>query len=357
MLERSASAAIEIALLLYTRWRAAAVSAGGQGSPQPAAWFATSRGDTFANPATCGTQPSGSLLPAAYLRKKSLIATTSRLKLLAGSRMLWAILKDTTMGLFDIFKKKAEPTFDNENRLETALRKAATEAAYRPEFYKRLLTEKLVVLTAKEELPEGVQTLEKDAKVNIVSFSSGKIPVFTSVGKIFDKGVVKEEVAFLEMKGEDIFNLAKGATFVLNPYSDYAKELLPREIESMLNGTVLTDSHKQIVIEKETQIQIGQPANYPADIINSLKILFASKPTVRKAYLGWIFSPSSGEPPHYIFALDIEGETQSITNEAGFTAKQFLKPEDIIDFIQIDKKDGLSNYFLKQTKPFYERLK
>lgn len=259
------------------------------------------------------------------------------------------------MGLFDLFKKKMDPTFDNENRLETVLRKAATEAAYRPEFYKKLLSEKLVVLTAKTNLPDGVQTLEKDSKVNIVSLQDGKIPVFTSTGKIFDKGIIKEEVPYLEMKGEDLFNLAKGAIFILNPYSDYGKELLPNEIESLLNGTVLTDSHKKIVIEKETQVQLGQPANYPTEIINSLQILFASKPTVKKAYLGWIFNPSSGEPPHYIFALDIEGNTQNITNEAGFTAKQFLKLDDIIDFIQIDNKGGLSDYFVKETKPFYER--
>ena len=259
------------------------------------------------------------------------------------------------MGLFDIFKKKTEPTLENENRLETVLRKAATEPAYRPEFYKRLLSEKLLVLTDNTNLSDGVQTLEKDTNVNIVSLQDGKIPIFTSTGKIFDKGVIKGDVPFIEMKGEDLFNLAKGATFVLNPYSDYGKELLPNEVESMINGTVLTDNHKKIVVEKETQVQLGQPANYPTNIISSLKILFASKPTVKKAYLGWIFNPSSGEPPHYIFALDIEGDTQSIINEAGFTAKQFLKPDDIIDFIQIDNKGGLSDYFVKQTKPFYER--
>jgi hypothetical protein len=259
------------------------------------------------------------------------------------------------MGLFDLFKKKKEPTFENENPLETVLRKAASQPAYRPEFYEKLLSEKLVVLTAKTSLPNGAQTLEQDTEVNIISLQDGKIPVFTSKEKIFDKGIIKAEVPFLEMKGEDLFNLAKGATFVLNPYSDYGKELLPNEIESMLNGTVLTGRHQKIVIEKETQVQIGQPAIYPTDMVNALKILFESKPTVKKAYLGWIFNPSSGEPPHYIFALDIEGDTQSITNEAGFTAKQFLAPEDIIDFIQIDQNGGLSDYFVEQTTPFYER--
>jgi hypothetical protein len=259
------------------------------------------------------------------------------------------------MGLFDIFKKKKEPAFEKENHLETVLRKASTDVTYRPQFYQSLLAEKLVVLTTKMNLPEGVQIAEKDTDVSIVTLKNGTIPVFTSTEKIFDKGIIKEEVPFLAMKGEDLFKLAKGATFVLNPYSDYGKELLPDEIESMLDGTVLTDSHKQIVIKKDTTVQLGQPAKYPTDIIDSLKVLFLSKPAVKKGYLGWIFDPASGHPPHYIFALEIEGDAQSITNEAGFTAKQFLKPDDIVDFIQLDNKGGLSDYFVKKTKPFYER--
>ena len=259
------------------------------------------------------------------------------------------------MGLFDIFKKKTNSTSGGENPLEIVLKKAATEVAFIPEFYKRLLTDNLVVLTAESVLPEGSQTLEKNTSVSLVTFQDGKIPVFTSTNRIFDKGIVKEEVTFLEMKGEDLFNLAKGATFILNPYSDYSKELLPNELGRILNGTILTDNHKKIVVEKETQVQIGQPANYPTDIINSLKILFASRPTVKKAYLGWIYNPSSGEPPHYIFGLDVDGEMQNITHEAGFTAQQFLSKEEIVDFIKIDDTDGLSDYFVKQTKPFYER--
>jgi hypothetical protein len=259
------------------------------------------------------------------------------------------------MGIFDIFKNKSDKQLKDNFSLEMLLQKASTEPAFRGEFYKRILSDELVVITQNSGLSDGISTLEKGTNVNIVSYPDGKIPVFTSEARIFDKGIVKEQVVNLKMKGEDLFNLAKGATFILNPYSDYGKELLPDEVESMLNGTVLLPNLKKIVVEKETQVQIGQPANYPTDLVNSLKILFLTKPTVKKAYLGWIFNPSSGEPPHYLFALDIEGETQSITNEAGFTAKQFLKPEDIIDFIQIDNKGGLCDYFTKQTNPFYER--
>ena len=143
------------------------------------------------------------------------------------------------MGLFDIFKKKPNNT-DEENILETTLRKAATDPVFRAEFYKRLLSEKLVVLTDKT-LPEGHQIVRENTEVNIATLADGKIPVFTSTRRIFDKGIIKEEVPFLELKGEDLFNLATGATFILNPYSDYGKELLPNEIANIINGTFLTE--------------------------------------------------------------------------------------------------------------------
>jgi len=259
------------------------------------------------------------------------------------------------MGLFDIFKKKPDQKTNNGLTLETLVQKAATEPAYRAEFYKRLLSDELVVLTEKSGLPEGNQTLEQDTKVNIVSYADGKIPVFTSTERIFDKSVIKEQVEYMQMKGENLFGLAKGATFLLNPYSDYGKELLPDEVERMLSGNILTDTAKTITIQKETKVQIGQPAKYPTDIVNSLKVLFANKPNVKAAYLGWIFNPDSGEPPHYIFGLDADGDLQSVTQEAGFTAKQVLGKDEFVDFIKVDNKPGVSSYFLKSVEPFYKR--
>jgi hypothetical protein len=258
------------------------------------------------------------------------------------------------MGIFDFFKSKKESVgLDNLN-LETLLQKAAVAPENRSTFYKRILTDKLVVLTQESGF-QGERVLEKDTQVQIVTYPDGKIPAFTSKERIFDKGIVKEEVAFLEIKGEDLLTLLKDTTIVLNPYSDYGKELLPNEIKSILNGSILTDSHKKITIEKETTIQIGQPANYPTEITTALSNLFANYPNVKSAFVGWIYNPNSGEPPHYIFGIDGEGDLQEITNEAGFTAKQFLKPDEIVDFTRIDKNGGVSDYFLKSTTPFYKR--
>lgn len=261
------------------------------------------------------------------------------------------------MGLLDFFKKKQNGQTNNDRlTLEQLLQKAASEPAYRAEFYKRLLTDEVVVITQNSNLKEGDQILQQDTAVNIVSFPDGRIPVFTSTDRIFDKGVIKEQVEYMQMKGENLCRLAHGATFLLNPYSDYGKELLPDEIERLLNGTILTDTAKTLTIEKETRVQIGQPAKYPTDIVHSLRRLFSERPNVKAAYIGWIFNPDSGEPPHYIFALDVDGDLQNLAQEVGSTAKQFLEQHEFVDFIKIDNSgSGISNYFLKQTEPFYKR--
>jgi hypothetical protein len=259
------------------------------------------------------------------------------------------------MGLFDIFKKKNNQQPLDNITLETLLQKAATEPAYRAEFYKRILSDELIIITQNSDIEKGSQILQEDTKVKIVSYPDGKIPVFTSTDRIFDKNIVKEEVEFMQMKGENLFNLAKGATFLLNPYSEYGKELLPDEVERMLSGKILTDTSKTLTIEKKTKVQIGQPTKYPTEIINSLKILFANKPNLKAAYLGWIFDSESGEPPHYIFGLETDGNIENLTEEAGFTAKQFLDADDFVDFIKVDNKNGLSDYFLNSVEPFYKR--
>lgn len=259
------------------------------------------------------------------------------------------------MGLLNIFKKKSEEPVQEHLSLETLLQKAATEPAYRGAFYQQLLSDNLVVITNNTNAPEGEYTLPQNATVNIISYPDGRIPVFTSTERIFDKGVVTEEVAYMEMKGRQLFELAKGATFLLNPYSDYGKELLPEEITMMLSGKILGGAPETITIKKDTEVQIGQPAHYPTEMVQSLKELFATTPNIRAAYLGWMFNPESGEPPHYILGLDAEGDLHSVAHEAGRLAQQFLSPDEFVDFIKIDDKGGISDYFLESVEPFYKR--
>ena len=259
------------------------------------------------------------------------------------------------MGIFDIFKKKNTDSTFPENDLEKVLMEAATDASARKAFYTKLLWNDLFVLTnGREEIQEGVKTLEKDTTVEFITFENGQIPLFTSTNRIFDKGIIKEQVPYLAMKGQDLFELSKGATFILNPYSDYGKELLPQEIESLLNGSIF-DHTNEVRIEENTEIQMGQPAKYPTELVKVLTRFFKDQPSVNAAYLALISMEKSKDLHHLMIGIDVEGNMSSVASKAGPLIENLLGKDEVVDFVQIDDKGGVSEYFLNETKPFYKR--
>lgn len=158
------------------------------------------------------------------------------------------------MGIFDIFKKKKTDSTFPDNELEQSLMQSSSSSSAQKDFYQKLLWNQLYVLTGEQSVSEeGIQTLEKDTTIQFVTFEGGQIPVFTSINRIFDKGIIKEEVPYLSLKGQDLFGVAKGATFILNPYSDYGKELIPDEIENLMNGTIYDKIDENEIENKKYQ--------------------------------------------------------------------------------------------------------
>lgn len=260
------------------------------------------------------------------------------------------------MGFFDFLKKPrsgAATDFSPAADLGELLAQAAHNPAYQPEFYRRLLLDDLVVVS--EEVPAAPQhaTLAAGASVRLHTLPDGRVPVFTSTARIFDGGVVQEQVGFLQMKGRALLEMVQRSGVVLNPNSATSKALTPAEIQSLLDGTVLQTGHSLTVTE-DTQVLIGQPAVYPQAMVDALTTLLGQQPRVVAAYLAWLHVPTSGEPPHYVLGLEVEGSMQAISREAGFVAQQFLSEQEVIDIMQVAEGSGLTSYF-RSTKPFYER--
>lgn len=119
--------------------------------------------------------------------------------------------------------------------LEDLLKKAIEEPSYRPEFYNRLLTDDLTIITINNELKSNEEEIMQDDQIKIASFPEGQIPMFTSKERIFDQGIITDEVDVLQLTGKHLFEITQGATLVLNPYSEYGKEFLPEDVEILLS--------------------------------------------------------------------------------------------------------------------------
>ena len=158
------------------------------------------------------------------------------------------------MRLFDIFKKKKTESTFPENELEECLIQAFSNISIQKEFYLKLLSNQLFILTNENCISEiENQPIESTAAVQCFIFENGQIPLFTSINRIFDKGIMDKKVPYLSLKGQSLFEALNGATFILNPYSDFAKELTSREIENLLNGTIYNKIDEQKLENKKTQ--------------------------------------------------------------------------------------------------------
>lgn len=153
------------------------------------------------------------------------------------------------MGLFDIFKAKKEYPAGDSNTdqlmvntddltLDELSEMAVKEPVYKPAFYKRILTDEIIVISINVNVSEGYQYLEVGTSVELYALPDGSIPLFTTIDRIFDNGVVKDDVEFLKMSGADLFSVAQGEKFIVNPNSDYKTKISPATVQSLLDGTI-----------------------------------------------------------------------------------------------------------------------
>src|SRR3990167_6922088 len=162
------------------------------------------------------------------------------------------------MNLTNILTKKND-------ELGKVLRNAALDPGFRPIFYKTLLESEVYVLTsASINLPHGKTILKIDKEVPILSWknSSGDliIPIFSSEKEM--RKAIKKNETFIRIKAKVLFSSNFSAQYVLNPLSDYGKELTAQEVQFLLDGSLLHSSQK-VKLENDTKILLSQPSEYP----------------------------------------------------------------------------------------------
>ncbi len=255
------------------------------------------------------------------------------------------------MGLFNFFKsKKAEPV-----NLELLFQKAANDNALRPLFYRTLLQSELIFLTVEDE--QNTTEQNPDNKKNTLSVRTLEnvvVPIFTSPDRIFDKNIITEKISYARLNAKALFESFKeGTIFILNPYSDFSKELFPEEISKLLKNEFYEPSKILKVKTKEIILQ-GIPENYPINLVESLKRYFDTREEIKAAYLALIQMESAYPQPYLLLGLEInKGNLVSIFGEACEIAKPYLDKGEPIDMINTAENDKISNQLKKLEYKIY----
>lgn len=130
----------------------------------------------------------------------------------------------------------------SENPLDTALRMVAHEPKYQPNFQKILLDSKIYIIgQTATHTTENKPLLMPGQNIAILNWEtrngSPVIPIFSSLHHL--QSCISEQVNYMAFPARILFTMTLGAILILNPKSEYMKELMPTEITGLLQHTVL----------------------------------------------------------------------------------------------------------------------
>lgn len=243
------------------------------------------------------------------------------------------------------------PQFQPANLLEIALKNAADDPTAGPVFYRELMESKVLIIPAgdKPRIIGGIVPANSSISIaNVIFDGKPHVPFFSSEQRL------QPGTEFLMMDARALFEITRGAHLVLNPGLPYGKQFLPDEVTRLLDGTIF-EPRERYVAKKDTQILIGQPKEYPSELVAALRRLYADLP-VKRAWVAFYVNPERDSEGGLLIAIDAEADAmERISGESGVVIERAPKKQKYVDLIRFDG-GGVSGYFAKQ-KPFYEKAK
>ncbi|WP_174848532.1 enhanced serine sensitivity protein SseB [Yersinia artesiana] len=260
---------------------------------------------------------------------------------------------------------------DEDQSLESLLKLAATESIYRTAFFRALLDATVLVLVDDSEQrgEDGEMTFTTGNGVNILHWEKqdgeSVIPFFTSVEVLQqaldiaeDQPIDSDNQPFIAMPVRVLFEMTQGAHLFLNPKSEHGKEFWPQEVAMLLENGGLAQA-AEMVVDKESQILLGQPEEYPTAMVDALIQLFSQRKPVRRAFLALMHDKSVDEKPNLLIGLEVDGsidEIDQLIQEAGTVASDHAPDDGPVDFCVVNENErGVSHYLMTHTQAFYQR--
>lgn len=244
------------------------------------------------------------------------------------------------------------------NALESALVAAAEDPASRPAFF-RLLLDSTIYVIGFTDAPEAVGrvTVAAGSELSIAHRQNADgnpyIPFFTSLEAL--QQASDPETRYVALPARAFFEMTLGALLVLNPASDHGKEFFPQEIETLL-ATGMNQALTPRVVQKKTPVLLGQPAEYPTEMVSVLARFFGRRPAVKRAFLGLMHDPASDEAPVLLVALEGDGDLEPVLREVGAVVSGSAPQGQPVDFTRITPgSPGVGEYFFQGVEPFYVR--
>ena len=243
--------------------------------------------------------------------------------------------------------------FEPENELEHSLLLAANDPAHRPQFYQDFAKSLVFAITAGPGPDEPKERVTKsDEQFNLVTWErdgQSVIPMFSSLRRL--EAAVSEPASYIALNAIEFLRMTRGMPLVLNPAQEVGKEFTVAEIEAILDGSIGKPSETR-TIRSGTQVLVGQPKNYPHELVGALTRYFQTNRSVRKAKMGHVFIAGQDESAHTLIAIDAGADFDKVLPSALIITKEVYLPDPPVDIVRWDRN---WETLLKDITPFYRK--
>ncbi len=243
---------------------------------------------------------------------------------------------------------------ESKDKLATALKDAALEPGLRPEFYKTLLDSNVYILIADQQGLLDGEIFQKTGKnISVLSWRKSNndliVPIFTSENELHK--AVKKYQKYVCMNAKVFFSTSKDSQYVINPLSQYSKELTDYEVRSLLDGSLFNRNDK-ITLKRDTKVLLSQPKDDPHQLIMALSSYFKQQKKVVKAYITQIQYPELDKETYFLLALESTINLKDFFSEISLIIQDTVPHNKHVDMCQVGCNKEFDSYF-KKIKPFY----
>ncbi|WP_375434396.1 enhanced serine sensitivity protein SseB C-terminal domain-containing protein [uncultured Hymenobacter sp.] len=240
------------------------------------------------------------------------------------------------------------------NVLEELLMRAANEPNIRPAFYQALLHEDVLAVTLPKEGDAGGEVpLTPGMEIQLQVLNDGKIPLFTSVERVFEGGLAPEGISYIRVRGQDLLQMVQATDCVLNPFSPSGKLLTSQEMQDLLASDLMAPPAEG---PGQVPVQVGPPAEPPTVLLDALRAYCVTRPFIEQAYLAELRIENSQEPPRVLLAFLTDEQQADFLQELGPVIEGRIEGYQFVDMMVLNPAaDEPLNQYFNQQEPFYQR--
>lgn len=205
---------------------------------------------------------------------------------------------------------------------------------------------------------DGTAVLQEDTEMSFKTLSddNGNIyfPAFTDWENLRMWADHREgDVDTLVLKFDDYYTLIKdgAAGIVINPFSDN----LPISNELMQHLREVRDHHEtghcDHVVQQEAEVMIGEPADYPKEMVDAIVRYAKTDKHINAIYLKLMIN---GGERSYLLIVDFKGDINEIFGCIAQAAQPYIPSGMFIDMLPITDDFGRK---AADNEPFYRKKK